>query len=135
MTRERNLIWYPNDYIFAVIDNHEDAERAVSDLRKAGFHADNVRLLHGGESMEYIDAGCQHCNFFQQLLRAVWRVATVEGMTLSELEDEGRSGRDVIAVHLENREQVETARDILSIHNARHIEHFQHGTTSEGMDS
>lgn len=130
---KHKILWYPYDYVFAVMDDHQEALKAVEDLRNAGFHAESVRLLHGEDTVDYIDAECRHCNLIQHIARVLWRVMTTEGVSLSEYEEEGKAGRDVLAVHTEREEEAHKAGAILRAHNARHIEYYEHGVTHKGL--
>jgi hypothetical protein len=118
--------WFPFDYVMAVLDNADDAEKAVKDLRDAGFHAEDIQLLHGEEAAARLDVDCQHCNLVKHLTRWLWSFATVEGLILSEYAKEGRAGHHVLGVHIYQSEEVRRAAEILKAHHAHRIERFGH---------
>lgn len=45
-----------------VIDDADDAEKAVKDLTQAGFHAEDIKAMHGEEAADQLDIKCEHCN-------------------------------------------------------------------------
>jgi hypothetical protein len=127
-TEEKQLqtTWFPFDHVMAVVDDAADAAKAVGELKAAGFHAEDIQLLHGEEAAERLDVTCQHCNLVKHLTRFLWSFMTVEGLVLSEYQEEGKAGHQVLGVHVHSPKDVEKAQAILKAHHARRIEHFGH---------
>ena len=123
-SRELQTTWYPTNHIFAVIEDPGEARSAAEELRNAGFDAGCVQLFQGNEAKERINVACRNCNPAKRVLRFLWRFATLEGLLLREYEEAGMAGRQILALCVSSRDQVEQARRILIKHRARQIEYF-----------
>ncbi len=109
-------LWYPSNYILALMDAPEKtAEAAAALWHEDGFQAEHILLLHGKEAVERIDVTCEDCGLLQQML---W-------FFLSQYQGAGRAYCHLLALHLPHSGQVERAHDILEAHGAYHIEYFE----------
>ena len=124
--KEPGFPWFPTDYIFACIDNREEAARAVQDLRGAGFHAEDVYLVGGQEATTRIEIACEHCNLVLRALRFLWKFMSDEGLLLQDYATEARAGHSILAVHVTEPDRVEEVRRILAKHHARRMEYWSH---------
>lgn len=124
--KELQTTWFPFDHVMAVVDDADDAARAVAGLKEAGFHAEDIQLLRGEEATERLDVECQHCNLVKRLTRFLWSYITVEGLVIRDYEKEAEAGHQIVGVHIRRAEDAEKVQDILKAHHARHVERFGH---------
>ena len=113
--------WFPFNYVMAIIDSDMDANAAVADFRTSGFHAEDVQNLSGPASKE-LDVECENCNIVHRMIRFLWRYVTTEGLEYARYEEEGKAGHHILAIHLQQPDQVEKARAILVAHNAHEFD-------------
>lgn len=119
-------VWYPENDVLAVIDDRDDATRAVIGFTNAGWHAEDILVLSGEAVEERLDATGAHCHLIGHLLRTLWSVSTTEGLLFRDYQEEARQGHSIIAVHTHEGKNLEEAREVLSQHGARRIEFFGH---------
>ncbi len=99
---------YPADHVVAVLQTREQAERAASALRDAGFAADDITLFHGEKDLDKIK---HHESLMTRLSRLVEPVAADAGRRLYL--DALAHGRSVLLVYAPDQEAVEQACKIL----------------------
>ncbi len=116
----------------AVIDDTDDAEKAVKDLTQAGFHAEDIKAMHGEEAEDQLDIKCKHCNLVKRLTRFEWTFVPIEGRVLGDYSADGKAGHHILGVHVHEPDDVKRVCNILEAHHGHHIEQFGHmGTTTE----
>lgn len=115
---------YPTDYLVAAINNPQEAQHAVDELKAAGFEPDNIVLLHAGEVLENLQIKEQHRGFFEKLLYPVERWGTQEGLHAGRYEQEALKGHSVVHVYTPEEEQMRRASAILRRHGAHDQKHY-----------
>jgi hypothetical protein len=123
---ETEIPWFPTDYIFACINNAAGAAAAARELREAGFHAEEVKLVTGEEALKRVEIECEQCNLVQRVFRFIWKQFTEEGRMMEDLEEEAHAGHSIIAVHVTSRDRVEDAYRILDRAGAHRVEYWGH---------
>lgn len=128
-TEQLKIPWIPTDYIFACIDNAENASGAVNSLRAAGYHAHDLHVFSGQEFINLMEEQCEHCDILTRFFRFIWKWGTEEGLTFVDFADEAKAGHTIVAVHVLKPEGVEEVRRILDEHLAHRIEYWGHHGT------
>ncbi len=114
---------YPNNYVIAVIDNPQDAEKAVQTLRDAGYGSEDIRLFRGQELVEMLQEKEQKQGVMDRIASAFLR-GSDDGDDLQKYVEEARKGHSVINVYERKSENANHIRDILAPFHAHTIKHF-----------
>ncbi len=117
---------HPKDYVVAVFNDQNDAEKAVQALRDAGFGANDIRLLSGQELTERfheVETVEKKRNPLSRLAGAFVQGAEEEGDTAAYLE-EARRGHTILNVYAGKPEQVKRISELLSKHHAHKIKYY-----------
>jgi hypothetical protein len=111
--------------VLAVIRSRSDAREAARDLEQQGFEPEGIRVFQSAdEAEEKLDPFGERSGFLQKILKHYEGLHSDENRLLEEYTEAAKSGAGVIAVHVDRKEDVEKARDILLGHNAENIRHF-----------
>lgn len=124
-------VFYPEDDIIAVIDDHAEAERAVEVLRAAGIPAGDIDLLTGDQVLAAERDFQGHQNLAERLSRALSFVFSDDARHQQEYVTAARAGRQILIVHAPRTAVVEQARPILAAHHARHARHYGRMTVED----
>jgi hypothetical protein len=124
-----SIPWFPTDYLFACIDDAQEAARAAAELKGLGFHAQDLALVPGKEAVETVETACEHCNLALRVLRFLWKFTVDEGLIFLDYSEEAESGHNLLAIHVVDSGQLEQARQVLSAHHAHVIECWGHHGT------
>jgi hypothetical protein len=119
-------IGYPENDVVAVVDAPEQVDQAISALRDAGVHAEDMQLLRGREIVDRIDASGSHCGFLKHI---GWFMASVygEGSAFARAyEAEGRAGHQLVLVHVHSADDVDRVKTILESNGGHNIKFFGH---------
>ena len=116
--------WYPDNYIVAVIDDLQEAERAVEALHQAGFGENEVRLFEGRHAASQIDDLEKQRGVLERAFTSVRSVASDESIIAEDYEQEARLGHHIVAVYTAEQAQVDQAYHLLRGYHAHAIEHF-----------
>ena len=120
--KKDKFIGYPTDNLFAIIDNIDNAQKALQALSAVGF-ADEIQVFHGEEGALRIDAsGAKHGRLAQ--LRRLHQQVTVEREHAERYEQTVLQGHCVIAVHISDLERLEQARQILKEYGGHFINYY-----------
>ena len=118
---------YPKDYVVAVFDDLQDAEKAVQELQKTGFGAEDIRLLRGQELIERF----QNVENVEKKQNPLSRLAGAfqgaeEGDDTVAYLEEARKGHSILNVYAGKTERAEQISDILTRYHAHHIKYYGH---------
>lgn len=116
--------WHTEQYIAAVIDDLNQAERARQALEQAGWKPEDVRLIRGKPAVEKIETIEEHRSLPERLGAAVRGTTSEEGPISEAYEAEAEQGHQILAASAADPEQVEQARQILARHQAHDVEYF-----------
>jgi hypothetical protein len=111
---------YPKNYVVGVIDDPQEAERAVQALQEAGFTHQDIRLFHNEEVIAHVQEAKKRRNRLQRLV-AAFQQGTDEGDDIQVYVEEARLGHHILNVHAANDAQVERVRDIITTYHAHTI--------------
>ncbi len=120
---------YPKDYLVAVFDDLQDAEKAVQALRDAGFGAEDIRLLRGQELIERF----QNVENVEKKQNLLSRLASAfrgaeEGADTAAYLEEARRGHSILNVYAGKAERAEQISNILTRYHAHLIKYYGNWT-------
>jgi hypothetical protein len=119
---------YPTHDIVAVLADKAAAEQALEALQGAGIPEGDLDLM---DPQWFLDAQKHQREGRNVVERIEALVAAQEGSYMAEYEEEAKEGRWLIAVHAEEPETVERARDVLKAHGGRRLRHYKPHTVEE----
>ena len=121
-THRRDFIGHPTNRVVGTVTDAGKAREAIGALLQAGFHQDDIDLLHGEQGLHRLDqTGAEH-GFLAQFQRTVIRtLETDEFKHLTHHVEDVRAGRCVIMVLTKRREQRIVAGDILHQYGAEFV--------------
>jgi uncharacterized protein (TIGR02246 family) len=119
----KDFIAYPTNRVVGTVGNAEDGRAAIDALLQAGFHEEDIDILHGEEDLKRLDPSRVEEGFLAQFQRTL--VRTVEPFEefkyLTHHREDVRAGRFVIMVLAKRRLQRIVAADILNRHGAEFV--------------
>ena len=121
----KDKILTPINEILGVMPDRPSAEEVMRDLRQAGFPAEAIRLLREEEASEKIvGATGQNAGLGTRIFKFFEQMHTDGAVYLDQYREAGRQGKEVLAIKMESREQVDLAQQILSRHYAQNVRYF-----------
>lgn len=121
-TDRKNFIGYPTNRVVGTVGDAEKAREAIDALLEAGFHRDDIDILHGEEDLHRLDPDGTHHGFLAQFHRTMIRTLDLEEFKhLTHHVEDIRAGRWVIMVRTRRREQRIVAGDILHQYGAEFV--------------
>ena len=121
-THRRDFIGYPTNRVVGTVADAGKAKEAIDGLLRAGFHEEDIDILHGEEDLHRLDpTGTEH-GFLTQFHRTMIRSFDLEEFKhLTHHVEDVRAGRYVIMVLTKRRENRIVAGDILHQHGAEFV--------------
>jgi hypothetical protein len=110
------------NHVMAVIDGAAAAQEAIEDLHREGF-ADAAHF-QGEEIAQTVDPKGENANPLAKLVKAAQDHLSEEPNYLAQYQEEARSGKEVVAVQVEDREQADMVKTVLERHGARNLRFF-----------
>ena len=117
--------------LLGVLDTAEDAGTASQALLRAGFPAEAVTVLLGGEDADRIDSRGKVRGRWRRLWRIVQYTQTDQMVDLVVYEAALRDGRAVVAVHAPGDAERELAKRVLAEAGAHFMNFFGRMSTEE----
>ena len=115
----RDFIGYPTNRVVGTVADPDKAGEAISALLGAGFHREDIDILHGEEAVHRLDLMGEEHGFLARVQRTVIRSFELEEFKhLTDHVEDVRAGRFVIMVLAKRRDQRLLAADILHQHGA-----------------
>lgn len=124
---------YPTNYIIAVVNDRQEAQRAVSALSDAGFS--HVDVLAGVDALRMIEQKMDEQNPLAKLWENLRKTLTDEGANEHAYLDELRRGHSVVMAQVANAEDATRAGDILRGYHAHIVQHFDQWTVTNLPDA
>ena len=124
-TDRRDFIRHPTNRVVGTVGEAGKALAAIDALLRAGFHREDIDILHGEEDLQRLDpTGAEH-GFLAQFQRTLIRTFEPEEFKLltHQVEDV-RAGRFVIMVLTKRRVLRIVAADILHQYGAEFVEFY-----------
>ncbi len=112
---------YPKHYVVGVIDNLQEAEKAVQALRNAGYDGENIRLYRRQEVVQLAQDQEKKQNILTRLAIALDEDEDVE---VQFFEEEACRGHHLLHVYAPTAVLVDRARDIFVAYHAHTIKYF-----------
>ena len=121
VSTERRDFAYPTNRVVGTVSDAGNAKAAINALLQAGFHADDIDILHGEEDLQRLDARAEH-GFLAQFQRTLIRTFELEEFKhLTHHLEDVRAGRFVIMVPAKRRGHRIVAADILNRYGAEFV--------------
>jgi hypothetical protein len=120
-TERTAFIPYPTNRVVGTVTDAATARAAIDTLLEAGFHRDEIDILHSEDDLQRLDPSGAH-GFLAQFQRTVIRTFELEEFKhmMHHLEDI-RAGRFVIMVLAKKRHQRGLAAEVLNRHGAEFV--------------
>ncbi len=116
----------PKNYVVAVIDDQQEAEKVVQALRDAGFGSNDIRVLSGQELLER-HHNVEHVEKKRDVisrLAGAFGEGAEEGSDTASYLEEARKGHAILNVYAGKPEQADSISGILARHHARLIKYY-----------
>lgn len=113
---------YPKNYVVGVIDNHEEAQQALQAFQKAGFPAEELRLMEGDEALQKTEELDKEKNIFQRFFSSFQGKTDETGVEIYRMN--ARHGRHILHVHADSDEQVEKIAALMQQYHGHAIKYF-----------
>jgi CheY-like chemotaxis protein len=129
-----DFIAYPTNKVVGFIDDPGDAQAALSDLRAAGFTADEIEVLVGEEGAQRIDVDGGEHGVLAHMVRSILKaLGDYEIPHAKRHEQELLAGHFGIGVTAKQEDRRKKARGILKSHNG-HFINFYGTWTMENLE-
>lgn len=121
-TNRKDFIGYPTNRVVGTVGDARKAQEAIAALLKAGFHEEEIDILHGEEDLHRLDPTGPGHGFLAQFHRTMIRTLDLEEFKhLTHHVEDVRAGQWVIMVLTKRREQRIVAGDILHQYGAEFV--------------
>jgi hypothetical protein len=112
---DRKPMQYPTDHIVGVLDTPDQASCAVDALAMGGFLESEIKILHGPEEAERVDASTGRRGLQDWWIRAAQRLGleNAETEVKERYEKALRDGHTVIAILAPTEERKDRAANLL----------------------
>jgi hypothetical protein len=120
--RSRPLVFRPEGFLIAIVENSEQAERAKADLIGAGFADGDLRTYTGQQILD----DWERSNAEKGVARRIVGALTDDKATIELYHGYARDGRSALWVHVPDKEDANRAIRCLADHNVMYIRHYGH---------
>lgn len=115
---------YPNNRICAIVDERDDAQRALDALLDNGIDTEHIGILYGEAGADVLDAESTHHGVLAKVARTIRSFGDVENESMHLYESALHTGGYVFAIHARTDDEKERIRTALGLGNAREINFF-----------
>jgi hypothetical protein len=119
-----NFISYPSNKVVGFIDDPNDAQAALRDLKEAGFKTDEIEVLTGEEGARRIDVTGREHGPLARIVRSIQKLGDYESEHVKRHEQELLAGHFGIGVTAEEGRDREEVRRIPKSHNGHFINYY-----------
>ena len=120
--RSRPMVFRPQGFLVAILENTEEAERARATLIGAGFADGDLRIYTGQQILD----DWERFKAERGVARTVVGALTDEQETLKRYHGYARRGRAALWVHVPNPADADQAVRGLADHNVLYFRHYGH---------
>lgn len=130
-----DFIPYPTNKVIGIIDDPNDCQAALHDLRAAGFTAVEIEILTGEEGAHRIDVTGEEHGTLARLVRSIQRLGLgdLEPNHIRRYEQAMLAGHFAIGVTAKQEEAREKVHEILKAHHG-HFINFYGKWVIEGLE-
>lgn len=115
--------WDPEDCLVSVINDPEEAVRALDDLRAGAFEVDDVHLFLAQEVIGIDSAIIDHRGFLKKVVYAVTNISDDAALAEDYL-NQARQGHQILVVHAPDIERAKQAYTIIKRHHAHQVRYY-----------
>ena len=120
--RSRPLVFHPEGFLVAIVEDSAQAERARADLISAGFVDGDLRVYTGEQML----GDWERYNAEKGTARRIVGALTDDQETIELYYGYAREGRSALWVHVPDKEDANRALRRLADHNVLYARHYGH---------
>lgn len=102
---EGKFVFYPTNYLVAIIDQPDQAQAAIESLHTAGYSDEQIDILFGEEGAKTLDVDGKEHGLLSRIARFVQQVGDVESTSLKTHHEALKSGKVLLGVKIESQPQ------------------------------
>lgn len=114
--------WYPKGYVVGVIDGLQEAQEARQAFRKAGYTAEEIRLMESKETLQKAQELEEDKNPLQRLLSSFQDTTDETGAHIYQLE--AQKGNHILYVRADREEEVDKIAALMQCYHAHAVKYF-----------
>lgn len=120
---------YPKDYVVGIIDDLQEARQAVQAFEKAGYDANEIRLMEGHEAVEKVQQLDEEKNWLQRVLSSFQDTTDETGVHIYQLA--AQQGKQILHVRANSPEDVDPISALMMRYHAHAIKFFSPWSVSD----
>ena len=124
-------VLYPEHDFVAVIDDWQEAQRAVQALKQLGISDEDIDLLDNARARAIDREAMQHQGLGDKLKRALSRVFSDDVAYHQSLIDAVNAGGAMVMAHVTGDAMVQSVGDVLVAHHARASRYYGTGQVED----
>jgi hypothetical protein len=125
--RERPLVFNPEGFLIAILEDVDQAEQARAALAGAGFAEGDLRVYSSQEILDSWERFQAERSLAQRVVGAV----TDDPATIEAYFGYARQGRSALWVHVPEDADAKRAVRVLADHPVLHLRHYGHGSQQD----
>jgi hypothetical protein len=125
--RERPLVFNPEGFLVAILEDVDQAEQARAALAGAGFAEGELRVYSSQEILDSWERFQAERSLAQRVVGAV----TDDPATIEAYFGYARQGRSALWVHVPEDADAKRAVRVLADHPVLHLRHYGHGSQQD----
>jgi hypothetical protein len=125
--RERPLVFNPEGFLIAILEDVDQAEQARAALAGAGFAEGDLRVYSSQEILDSWERFQAERSLAQRVVGAV----TDDPATIEAYFGDARQGRSALWVHVPEDADAKRAVRVLADHPVLHLRHYGHGSQQD----
>lgn len=125
--RERPLVFNPEGFLIAILEDVDQAEHARAALAGAGFAEGDLRVYSSQEILDSWERFQAERSLAQRVVGAV----TDDPATIEAYFGYARQGRSALWVHVPEDADAKRAVRVLADHPVLHLRHYGHGSQQD----
>jgi hypothetical protein len=125
--RQRPLVFNPQGFLVAILEDADQAEQAKAGLQQAGFADRDLRVYTSQQILDSWERFQAERSLAQRVVGAV----TDDPATIEQYFGYARQGRSALWVHVPDDADADRAVRILADHQVLHIRHYGHNSQQD----
>lgn len=120
---------YPTNYVVGIIDDLQEAQQAVQAFEKAGYEAEEIRLMESQEVLDKAHELNEGKNWLQRILSSFQNTTDETGAHVYELA--AQQGKQILHVRADSQEDVDKISALMTRYHAHAIKFFSPWSVSD----